>query len=274
MTGARFQRRIQRYGWDRAAECYEDSWRRQIEPAQDLLMSVANVAAGERVTDVACGTGLVTFKAASLAGGTGMVEGNDISEGMVEAARVEAERRGTSNVRFARMDAEKLEYTEGCFDAALCSLGLMYFPEPVESLREMLRVLRPGGRAVGSVWGARKNCGWAGIFPVVDARVQSEVCPMFFQLGTGEALRLAFEDAGFREVRTERISTVLEYADEEEACAAAFAGGPVALAYSRFDERTREEAHAEYLESIEKHRNGSGYRVPGEFVVVRGEKAG
>ena len=272
MTGAKFQRRIQRYGWDRAAGCYEGSWRRQLEPAQDLLLAMADVQAGERVTDVACGTGLVTFRAAALAGAGGFVEANDISEGMVQAAREEAARRGATNVRFARMDAENLEYGDGLFNVALCSLGLMYFPEPVEALWEMLRVLKPGGRAVGSVWGARQNCGWAGIFPVVDSRVQSEVCPMFFQLGTGQALRLAFEEAGFRDVRTERISTLLEYADEEEACVAAFAGGPVALAYSRFDEPTREEAHAEYLASIERYRDCDGYKVPGEFVVVRGDK--
>ena len=68
------------------------------------------------------------------------------------------------------------------------------------------------------------------------------------------------------------VST-LAYASAEEAADAAFAGGPVAMAYSRFDEATRDAARAEYLESIDGYRDGAGYRVPGEFVVARGTKA-
>ena len=54
---------------------------------------------------------------------------------------------------------------------------------------------------------------------------------------------------------------------------AAFAGGPVAMAYSRFDDETRAEVHAEYLASIEAFRSQKGYRIPGEFVVVRGVRS-
>ncbi len=71
---------------------------------------------------------------------------------------------------------------------------------------------------------------------------------------------------------TERIETHLEWASADEACGAAFAGGPVALAYSRFDESTRRLVHGQYLESIEPHRQGDGYAVPGEFVIVAGRK--
>lgn len=58
----------------------------------------------------------------------------------------------------------------------------------------------------------------------------------------------------------------------QEACGATFVGGPVAMAYSRFDEETRAAAHAEYIESIAPYRNGSGYLIPGEFVVTAGRK--
>jgi hypothetical protein len=108
----------------------------------------------------------------------------------------------------------------------------------------------------------------------VDSRVRSEVCPLFFQLGTGDALRYTFESAGFAHVVVDRISTTLRYDSADDACGAAFAGGPVALAYSRFDERTREEAHGEYLASIEPYRRGTGYAIPGEFVVALGRRPG
>jgi ubiquinone/menaquinone biosynthesis C-methylase UbiE len=269
----RFQRRVQRYGWDKAAGLYERYWAQQIEPAQSRLLELAAIAPGERVLDVACGTGLVTLRAAALAGVAGEVIGTDISDQMVAtAAGHVAGAEGIAKVQFERMDAESLTFTDSSFDIALCSLGLMYAPDPRRAVEEMFRVLRHGGRAAAAVWGARERCGWAEILPIVDARVQSEVCPLFFQLGTGDQLADTFEAAGFDPVETERISTFLHYATADDACGAAFAGGPVALAYSRFDAAVRESAHAEYLASIEQYRTATGYNVPGEFVIVLGEK--
>ena len=98
---------------------------------------------------------------------------------------------------------------------------------------------------------------------------------MFFQLGTGDMLRHVFEAAGFTEVRVERISAMIEYASADDAVGAAFAGGPVALAYARFEAQVRNEVHAEYLASLAPYRaaGGAGYEVPGEFVIARGIRA-
>ncbi len=269
---ARLQQRVQRYGWDRAASYYEQSWSRQLAPAQDLLMKMAALQPGERVLDIACGTGLVTFRAASAVGASGEVLGTDISEAMVDVCRHTAIERGATNARFERMEAEKLSLPDASFDVVLCALGMMYVTDFAGSIREMFRVTKPGGRAVSAVWGKRDRCGWAEIFPIVERRVASEVCPMFFRLGTGELQASLFESAGFTDIQTTRITTVLEYENGEEACNAAFAGGPVAMAYSRFDDATRASAHADYLESIAAFKRGDGYAVPGEFVVTRGRK--
>jgi ubiquinone/menaquinone biosynthesis C-methylase UbiE len=265
----RLQRRVQRYGWDKAAPHYEQHWQQQLAPAQRRLIELAALVSGEYVLDVACGTGLVTFPAAAAVGATGVVLATDISDVMVATIAAEAARRGVANVSARRMDAEALDVPDASFDAVLCALGLMYVPDPRRALAEFRRVLRPGGRTALAVWGARARCGWADIFPIVDRRVASEVCPMFFQLGTGNALEVVAREAGFTNVASQRISATLNYAGGDDACAAAFAGGPVALAYSRFDERTRADAHAEYLASIAPYRTAGGYAVPGEFVVVR-----
>jgi hypothetical protein len=89
---------------------------------------------------------------------------------------------------------------------------------------------------------------------------------------TGDCLERAHAAAGFSHIRTRRFQTTLDYAGAAEACEAAFVGGPVALAHSRFTETMKAEVYAEYLASIEAYRTGDGYAVPGEFVVVAGTK--
>jgi ubiquinone/menaquinone biosynthesis C-methylase UbiE len=268
---ARLQRRVQRYGWNKAASSYESFWSTQLRPAQDLMLELAALRPGERVLDIACGTGLVTFRAADAVGSTGFVAASDISEDMVASVATAAASRGI-NGDFRRMDAETIEHPDDDFDAVLCGLGLMYVAEPPNAIREMRRVLKPGGRAAAAVWGARKNCGWAEIFPIVERRTASDVCPMFFQLGTGSTMADEFRAAGFSEVREERISVPIVFPTADAAIGAAFIGGPVALAHSRFDDPTRKSAYAEYLASIEPFRNGNAYHVPGEFVAIVARK--
>ena len=266
------QRRVQRYGWDRAVDHYERLWSSQLKPAQDRLIELTRLERGARVLEISCGTGLVTWPLAELVGPHGQVVATDISERMVERTAAEAARRGLHQVVCRRLGAEAIDEADATFDAVVCSLGLMYVPEVDTALNEMHRVLVPGGRIVVAVWGARAECGWAEVFPIVESRVASDVCPMFFQLGTGDTLAQSLARAGFEAIRTDRLSSTLEYASGDEAADAAFLGGPVALAYSRFDEAARVGARQEYLASIAAFRAGRGYRVPGEFVVGCGTR--
>jgi len=265
---ARLQRRIQRYGWDLAAADYESLWQAQLAEAQVALLALASPAGGEQVLDIACGTGLVSLEAARAVGPRGRVLGIDLSERMVDAAERRARDLGLSNCSFSRMDAEMLALPNASFDVVLCALGLMYMPNPERALREMSRVLRPGGRLSLAVWGERANCGWSALFPIVDAEVESEVCPLFFRLGNRDTLANLCVDEKFDDVRHRRLTTTLSFADANEACDAAFVGGPVALAWSRFDDEVRARVRARYLDAINPWRHGQGYRIPGEFVVA------
>jgi len=268
----RLQRRVQRYGWDKAAGFYDDSWKEQLKPAQDKLLEMAEIKPGEKVLETSCGTGLVTFRAAGQADPGGEVVATDLSGTMIELAEDLADQQGIDNITFQRMDAEQLDLEDNQFDKAICSLGLMYFPFPVEGLREMYRVLKPGGKAVVAIWGERKNCGWADIFPIVDKHVASEVCPMFFQQGTGNTLNNSMETAGFENIDTVRFKKKLHFSGRDHVITAAFDGGPVALAYRKFDDQTKEIVQQEYLDSISEFRSGDGYEIPGEFVVAKGVK--
>ncbi|MCC5940033.1 MAG: methyltransferase domain-containing protein [Balneolaceae bacterium] len=268
----RLQRRVQRYGWDKAAKYYDNSWKAQLKPAQDKLLEMADLKPGEMVLETSCGTGLVTFRAAEAVNPGGEVMATDLSDQMIQLAQQRQEKRGADNVIFKQMDAEDLDFEENSFDAAICALGLMYFPFPVKGLQEMHRVLKPGGRAAVAIWGERKNCGWADIFPIVDKKVASDVCPMFFQQGTGNTLEKSFKTAGFGETEVIRFHHTLIFKNENHALMAAFSGGPVALAYRKFNDETKDQVHREYLYSISEFRSGEGYKIPGEFVVARGVK--
>lgn len=267
---ARLQRRVQRYGWDLASNDYDPLWQEQLAPARTGLLALAALAPGERVLDLACGTGLVTLDAARRVGPHGNVLGTDLSGQMIEIARQRAVEQQLSNVTFQRMDAETLDLPDASFDVVLCALGLMYLPDPHHAIQEWRRVLKPGGRVVIAIWGKRVNCGWSPVFPIVDAEVETDVCPLFFALGEPDALAQLCSDAGFERLRQRRIATVLSYANSDEACDAAFVGGPVALAWSRFDGPVRARARARYKHAIEPWRRSPGYRIPGEFVVVAG----
>lgn len=266
------QRRVQRYGWDKASPYYDSGWQKQLRPAQERLLASTDIKSGDRVLDVSCGSGLVTLPIAEAVTPKGSVTGIDLSEGMIEKARLRNEKLNFSHVYFKQMDAESLDFEDNSFDSVVCSLGLMYFPYPEKALEEMFRVAKPGAEISTLVWGARKECGWASIFPIVDKRVKSDVCPLFFQLGTGNALKNAFESAGFEDVSSVRFSLHLSFEDDEQACVAAFWGGAVALAYQKFNDEVREEVHDEYLDSIKQFHDGMSYDVPGEFVITKGMK--
>lgn len=267
---AKLQLRVQRYGWDAAAPLYEDEWRAALQPAQQTLLEMSDLQPKQAVIETAAGTGLVTFPAADIVGTEGRILATDLSGKMVESGQATAEKLGLSNITFKRMSAEALDCKDDSFDRALCALGLMYFPHPLAALQEMKRVLRPGGLAAVAVWGERHNCGWADIFPIVDAQVNSAVCPLFFGLGVPDALALNMEAAGFSAVKQRSIQTSLSFANEERLLSAMIDGGAVALAAKRFDDTTRRAVETQFLDSVAAFRREEGYEIPGEFVIASG----
>jgi SAM-dependent methyltransferase len=270
---ARLQRRVQRYGWDRAVDAYARHWLGPLAGMQAEVLDRAAPRAGERVLDVACGTGVLALAAARAVCPTGHVLGVDLSGAMVGEAQRRAQAEGLAHATFVPMDAEQLSLPAASIDLALCSLGLMYLPDPDAALRELHRVLRPGGRAVLAVWGEREHCGWAPVFGIVDDEVRSEVCPLFFALGHRDALATRCASAGLCVTAQHRRSDTIVYADGNAACDAALVGGPVALAWSRFDEVTRERVRTRYREAIAPFARGSSYHLPAEFVIVTVRRA-
>jgi enediyne biosynthesis protein CalE5 len=126
--------------------------REMFAPVSQALIEAAAITRGSSVLDVATGPGEPALAIAEFVGNEGKVLGIDPVPEMVEAARREANRRGLHNARFAVAQADALPADAGSFDAAVSRFGVMFFPAPVDAIREMLRVLKPKGLIALAVW--------------------------------------------------------------------------------------------------------------------------
>jgi ubiquinone/menaquinone biosynthesis C-methylase UbiE len=120
-------------------------------PCATQLLDLAAVEPGERVLDVACGTGIVARRAAARVGAGGVVAGSDVNEGMLEVAAATAIDLPV-RIEWHRADATALPLPDGAFDVVCCQQGLQFVPDPPLALREARRVLTPGGRLALAVW--------------------------------------------------------------------------------------------------------------------------
>ena len=132
-----------------AAAEYDRAFAHVTRYFMPFVLRAARVARGMRVLDVAAGTGLSAEAALFAVGPTGHVTAAEVSPAMAEKAR---ERLGEArNASVLVEDAQALSFSDETFDAVVCNLGLMFFPEPAQGLSEFRRVLRPGGYAAVSV---------------------------------------------------------------------------------------------------------------------------
>jgi ubiquinone/menaquinone biosynthesis C-methylase UbiE len=118
-----------------------------IEPFTHQLFKEAGINQGMRVLDVGCGSGDVAFLVANLVGQSGEVVGVDRERKAVDWANARARSRGTTNVKFIEGDPSEMEFDQQ-FDAIVGRLVLMYYPDPVDALRKVIRHVRPGGLIV------------------------------------------------------------------------------------------------------------------------------
>lgn len=143
-------------------------------PVTQALIEDAKITGRSAVLDVATGPGEPALSIAGLIGPEGKVVGTDAVPEMVEAAGREARRRGLHNASFEVAFAESLPFPANIFDAVVSRFGVMFFPSPVDSVRECLRVLKPGGGIALAVWHfAERNPFHCVVAQVVEQYVDS-----------------------------------------------------------------------------------------------------
>ena len=168
-----------------AYDRYIGRWSRLFVPS---LLAAAEVGSGDRVLDVATGTGEAALMANSAVGRSGTVVGTDISPAMLEAARG----RLSGSLRTVVADGQALTFRDGSFDAVICQLGLMFFPDATRGLTEFRRVLRNGGcAAVCVISSADKAPMWGPLADALSRYIpdQREAFQLSFSLGDAQRAR-------------------------------------------------------------------------------------
>ena len=205
-----------------AAAGYERGFARISSHFIPFLLGAAGVTAGHRVLDVATGTGLAAEAARALVGSIGHVTAADISAQMAERARERL--KAAPNATIQIEDGQALGLPDASFDAVICSLGLMFFPDPARGLGQFRRVLHNGGRAAVSVNTVPERSYNTRIHPII-ARYEPSLAAdaaRLFSLGNERTLGTLFAAEGFRDVKitTEKhafgVGSFDEYFDHVE----------------------------------------------------------
>ncbi len=234
------------------------------------LVEDAQVARGQTVLDVATGPGEPALSVAAMVGVEGRVCGIDPVAGMVEAARRAAERLAIKNVEFEVAFADALPFAADTFDAVISRFGVMFFPSPVDGVREMLRVLKPGRRLALAVWHfAEKNPFHTGLARVMDQFIPSPAvepdAPDAFRFAEpGKLLKILRElqckieaAVPLEEFLTLRLEMSEKSRDK----------------ISKLSKEQVAEVRRLALESLGEYSTGRGLSFPAEILIVSGMKA-
>jgi SAM-dependent methyltransferase len=174
-------------------------------PWAELVIKAASLQPGERVLDVACGSGTAARSAAAAIGPRGAVIGVDLDEAMLAVARNVTVAEGSAAITWQHADAMNLPFPAASFDAVLCFEGIQFMPDRTRALSGFRRLLKPSGRLIGTIWGPlRENAGYQAIAEGL-ARFVSPDAARFppFALDDAAVVRGLLADAGFTRISVE-----------------------------------------------------------------------
>jgi ubiquinone/menaquinone biosynthesis C-methylase UbiE len=260
-------------GWKK----WDDLTMSFLKPIGDAIIRLLNPKDADVVLDVASGTGEPAIAIASKLRG-GIVVATDISEGMLEVARENAVRRGIKNLKIVTSDVSDLPFTDNSFDSISCRLGFMFFPDMLNAAKEMVRVLKPGGRIAAAVWNVPEKNFWAtAILNIINKDLQlvppPPGAPGLFRCAKSGFIADLFQQAGLKNIAEREtigklnIGTVESYWSFMTDVVA-----PVVAAISNADDIMKAKIKTEVFELIgQKYPNGK-VAIDSNALVIYGEK--
>jgi SAM-dependent methyltransferase len=270
-----------RQQWQDAA----DAWHRWgptltewLGPATELMLDLARIRAGDRVLDLAAGTGQQSIACARRVGPGGRVLATDIAPRILEYAAAEAHREGMRQIEVRAMDGEHLDLPEASFDAVISRVGLIYFPDQRRALAGIRRVLVPGGRVAAMVYSpADRNLFFS--LPVSIIRRRANLGPPLpgqpgpFSLGGPGVLETALREAGFRDVESRTVAAPLRLPGSADCVRFERESfGALHQMLGGLDAAAVEETWAEIGRELARFDGPRGFEGPCEMVVAVGVK--
>jgi SAM-dependent methyltransferase len=273
---------VMRQQWNRSAQgwnCESPKIRGWLVGATSAMIKMADIRPGMRVLDVAAGAGDQTLDIAKRVGPAGHVLATDLSPGILEFCKENARRAGYENVETLAVDGEMLQVEEAGFDAAICRLGLMFFPDPGKGLRAILSALKPGGIFCSMVFSTPDKNPCVAI--LVSTALNHAGLPArdpyqpggLLSLGKPGLIDELFRKAGFLEVATTRVQvpfrlpSVRDYLDFVRRSAS-----PILQILDRLDEAAKDAAWADIEGKLSAFKTRDGWEGPNELLLTVGRR--
>jgi ubiquinone/menaquinone biosynthesis C-methylase UbiE len=238
------------------------------------LVEIAAIKPGDRVLDVACGTGVVTRLVANKIGSAGQAVGFDLNAGML--ARARDFRETAAAIEWRLGNATDMPFGDATFDCVICQHGLQFIPNKAAAVSEMHRVLADRGRIVISVWRSIEHCPWqAAIADALERNMGHEQAAQIrsaFSFGDANELKQVIVAAGFRgvEIRIERET--IRHASVAEYVPGYISATPVAAAVAGLDREGQEKIITDVRDALAAYRVGDGLAAPIEAHVAIGHR--
>jgi len=252
-----------------AAEVYEQELVPAIfGPWAPIVIDLAQPQKGDRVLDVACGTGIVARMAAQRVGPTGTVVGVDLNPGMLKVARTVCSTGSHSGapIQWEEASADKLPFSNESFDVAFCQLGLQFFPDRAAALREMRRVLVTGGRVALMVWcDISESPGFSVLAEALERRVGQAAANIMrapFCLANADELTSLVRAAGFQDLAVQQQVGSVRFASVEKLVTSYISGSPLAGPMSQTDDAAREALIADVRNALEEYSDSRELAFP------------
>lgn len=251
-----------------------------VWPFYERLIALARIRAGQRVLDLACGTGTSTSPILEQVGSTGFVLGLDLTPAMVEIAQEWAKREHIQQVVFRVIENEMLlTIPEDDFDAAICAFGLMYMPDPVAALRAVRDTLKPQARIAVSTWATLERCSFLAIplqiarrhlaHPLLDPQGPNPVA-----LPTQAMLERVLGAAGLTELETDTVRFSFELETPEECWRRVLvAGWPLVTVLPSLSEEVLQAIHDDAIQTLSAMFPEGPIHLAGEAIIAAGTSA-
>lgn len=243
-------------------------------PWAPVLVDLADPVVGERVIDVACGTGAVARAAAQRVGLGGRVIGIDINPGMLTVARNQSTPQADiAPMEWREASADALPAPDESCDIVYCQLGLQYFPDRAAALREMRRVLAKNGRLALLVWRSIDHSpGFAALAEALDQHVSvaaGSVMRAPFVMEDTREIRALVASAGFHDIIFSQRVGAVRFHSIDRMVQCQIAGSPLASHVAQVDETNREKLLNAVNMSLQEYVGDDGLSFPIAAHLVR-----